>query len=133
MKTRKEQNRLPPFVAVFNETLDAPATKALSHGAFRLYAALKREFNPNMSDRWNGRVNLSLRRAQQEIGSKREQIIRWYRELQFYGFIVMTERGSLGLEGKGRAPRWRLTELPLVGKGANRTTAPQVTADAARP
>jgi hypothetical protein len=120
MKHRKIKNRLPPFLPLFNEMLDAPATKALSHGAFRLYAALKRQFNTNVSDRRNGRVYLSQRRAQEEIGSNREEIARWYRELEFYGFIVMTERGRLGLEGKGKAPRWRLTELPYMDAPATK-------------
>lgn len=111
MKNRKTKNRLPPFLPLLVDMLDAPATKALSHGAFRLYVALKRECNPHTPERRNGRVYLSQRRAHQEIRSKREQIARWYRELQFYGFIVMTERGCLGLDGKGKAPRWRLTEL----------------------
>jgi hypothetical protein len=31
--------------------------------------------------------------------------------LQHYGFIVMTKGGSLGINGKGTAPHWRLTEL----------------------
>jgi hypothetical protein len=52
MKHRKAKNRLPPFLPLFNEMLDAPATKALSHGAFRLYAVLKRQFNTNVSVRW---------------------------------------------------------------------------------
>lgn len=116
MKNRKSKNRLPPFLPLFNEMLDAPATKALSHGAFRLYVALKREFNSNISDRWNGRIYLSQRRAHEEIRSKREQIARWYRELEFYGFIIMTEQGCLGLEGRGKAPRWRLTELPYMNE-----------------
>ena len=111
MKNRNSKNRLPPFLPLLVDMLDAPATKALSRGAFRLYVALKRECNPNTSDRRNGRVYLSQRRAHQELRSKREQIARWYRELEFYGFIVMTERGCLGLDGKGKAPRWRLTEL----------------------
>lgn len=114
MKTRK--NRLPPFLPLLVDMLDAPATKALSHGAFRLLVALKRQYNPDSSDRRNGRVFLSQRRAQQEIGSNREEIARWYRELQHYGFIVMTERGRLGLEGKGKAPRWRLTELGFMNE-----------------
>ena len=100
--------------------LDAPATKALSHGAFRLYAVLKRQFNHNVSDRWNGRIYLSQRRAQEEIGSNREEIARWYRELQYYGFIVMTSPGGLGLDGKGKAPRWRLTELDCMREPATK-------------
>jgi hypothetical protein len=42
---------------------------------------------------------------------RHNEIARWFRELQFYGFIVMTKGGSLGVEGKGKAPHWRLTEL----------------------
>src|SRR5262249_31669189 len=34
-----------------------------------------------------------------------------FRELQYFGFIVMTEPGCLGVDGKGKAPHWRLTEL----------------------
>jgi hypothetical protein len=45
MKNRKTKNRLPPFLPLHIEMLDAPATKALSHGAFRLYAALKRQLS----------------------------------------------------------------------------------------
>jgi hypothetical protein len=118
MKHKKTKNRLPPFTPLFNETLDAPATRALSHGAFRLYVALKRQFNHKVSERQNGRIYLSQRDAQQEIGSNREEIARWYRELQHFGFIVMTTPGCLGLEGKGKAPKWRLTELPYMGERA---------------
>ena len=114
MKNCKTKNRLPPFLPLLNDMLDAPATKALSHGAFRLYVALKRQYNPDLSDRRNGRIYLSQRRAHQEIRSKRERIARWYRELEFYGFIVMTEGACLGLEGKGRAPRWRITEYGFM-------------------
>ena len=28
-----------------------------------------------------------------------------------YGFLVVTALGSLGVDGKGKAPHWRLTEL----------------------
>lgn len=37
--------------------------------------------------------------------------MRWFKELQYYGFIVMTSPGHLGVEGRGKAPHWRLTEL----------------------
>ena len=43
--------------------------------------------------------------------SSSSEIVRWFRELQYYGFIVMQKPGGLGVYGKGQAPRWRLTEL----------------------
>ena len=45
-----------------------------------------------------------------ETGSGASEISRWFRELQHYGFIVQTVAGCLGLEGKGKAPHWRLTD-----------------------
>jgi hypothetical protein len=108
MKTRKTRNK-QPYVALLNETSDTAVWRALSHGARVLYASLKREYNPGIQTRWDGRIDLSLRDAEERMGSKRGQIARWYRELQHYGFIVMTAPGCLGFEGKGKAPRWRLT------------------------
>jgi hypothetical protein len=105
----KNQNRLPPFVPLLNDTLDSPAWKALSHGAKVLYIALKRRYSVRSHN--NGWIYLSQRTAAQELGSHHNEIARWYRELQHYGFIVMTAPASLGVEGKGKAPRWRLTEL----------------------
>ena len=105
----KTKNRLPPFVPLLIDTLDAPAWRALSHGARSLYVALKRRYNVNIHN--NGRIYLSQRQAAQELGSHHNEIARWFRELQHYGFIVMVTPGVLGVEGKGKAPRWRLTEL----------------------
>ena len=112
MKHRKEKNRLPPFLPLLNDMLDAPATKALSHGAFRLYVALKRQYNSGNISTAGTVASISRSGdAHQEIRSKRDQIARWYRELEHYGFIEMTTPGCLGLDGRGKAPRWRLTEL----------------------
>lgn len=90
-------------------TLDAPAWKATSHGARSLYMALKRRYSSNFKN--NGKVFLSQRDAAEEIGTDTPRIARWFRELQHFGFIVMTSPGSLGVDGKGKAPHWRLTEL----------------------
>src|SRR5262245_8753104 len=45
------------------------------------------------------------------LGSGSVEIANWFRELQHYGFIEMTRQGCLGVEGKGKAPHWRLTEV----------------------
>lgn len=105
----KDKGRLPPFVPLLKDTMDSPAWRAMSHGAQALYIALKRRYN--MQAHNNGRLYLSHRKAIEEIRSSSNQITRWFRELQYYGFIVMMSRGYLGIYGKGQAPRWRLTEI----------------------
>jgi hypothetical protein len=105
----KQRARLAPFVPLLKETLDAPAWKALSHGARSLYVALKRFYNVNIHN--NGRIFLSQRDAAEQLGSGLTQIARWFRELQHYGFIRMSRPGGLGVSGRGVAPHWRLTEL----------------------
>jgi hypothetical protein len=74
-----------------------------------LYVALRRRYS--LTSHNNGWIYLSQRDAEDEIGSHRDYVGRWFRELQHYGFIVMTSEGSLGVDGKGKAPHWRLTEL----------------------
>jgi hypothetical protein len=54
---------------------------------------------------------LSYRAAIAEMKSSRRKIQEWFSELQHYGFIVLHKHGSLGVEGKGKAPHYRLTEL----------------------
>jgi hypothetical protein len=105
----KDKGRLQPFVPLLKETLDAPAWKAMSHGAGALYVALKRRYNRDFHN--NGKIYLAQRKAAEEIGSHTNQVSRWFRELQHYGFAVMMAGGCLGVDGKGQAPRWRLTEL----------------------
>ena len=108
---RREQlkNRLPPFVPLLIDTLDQPAWRAMSLGARLLYVAIKRRYSLNFHN--NGKLFLSQRTAARELLSHHNQIARWFRELQHFGFIVMQAPGFLGVEGKGQAPRWRLTEL----------------------
>src|SRR3974390_110522 len=105
----QQKNRLPPFLPLFIDTLDSPAWRAMSHGAQILYVALKRRYNYENHN--NGKIYLSQRNAAKELNSHHNEIARWFRELQHYGFIVMTTPGYLGLEGKGKGPTWRLTEL----------------------
>ena len=99
-----------PFVMLFIELLDAPAWRALSHGAKVLYIALRRRYNATIDN--NGKIYLPQRTAEKELHSHRDQIARWFRELEHYGFVVLTSKGHLGVHGLGRAPCWRLTELP---------------------
>src|SRR5262249_11836432 len=55
------------------------------------------------------------RNAIKELGrGSRPKIAEWYRELEHYGFIVLHRYGALGVDGKGKAPQWRLTELGVA-------------------
>jgi len=102
------------FFPMFHETLESPAYKQLSFGARALLTALRKHCVKN-----NGHVYLSQRDASKALGHKRRNdIANWYRELQHYGFIVQTEAASLGVDGKGKATHWCLTELPMR-KGNN--------------
>jgi hypothetical protein len=113
-RKHKDKGRLPPFVPLHISTMETPAWKALSMGARVLYAQIKRHHFVGAKNN-NGKIYLSERTAQEEIGGgTRDSIRRWFRELQHYGFIVQTEGGCLGVDGKGKAPHWRLTELPTL-------------------
>lgn len=117
-RNNPHHERLPSFVPWFLETVKAPAWRAMSNGARVLYMQLKTHHILN-----NGHVYLSQRKAVEEMGSQRRCIAVWFRELQYYGFIVMTDPGGLGVNGKGKAPHWRLTELPTRAKDGQRIPA----------
>jgi hypothetical protein len=72
---------------------------------------LKSRYSSNFKN--NGKIYLSTRTAAEELGSfsHRDNVRRWFRELKYYGFIDMVSPGHLGVEGKGKAPHWRLTEI----------------------
>ena len=106
---KERRDRLSPFVPLLIETLDSAAWRGMSHGAQMLYVAVRRRYSLKLHN--NGRVYLSQRKAAKELGSHHNEIARWFRELRHYGFIVMMTPGSLGIEGKGKSPHWRLTEL----------------------
>ena len=104
--SKKDKGRLPQFVPLLHLTIKTPAWLAMSHGAKALYIALKSHV-PNQRNE----AFLSHRDAAKEVGSCRRKIAEWFLELEHYGFIVMTQPRALGVEGKGKAPHWRLTEM----------------------
>ena len=115
MRRPKDKNRdiklRGQFIPVFFETRRTPAWKAMSMGARELYMALRCAHYVSFTNN-NGRVFLSERDALEELGAtNRESIRRWFRELEHFGFILKTAEYHLGVEGKGKAAQWRLTEL----------------------
>jgi hypothetical protein len=121
-RTSKDKGRLPPFVPVFVSTMETPAWKALSMGARILYLQLKRHHFIGAKNN-NGRIYLSQRNAMAEMGSgNRDSVRRWFAELEHFGFVVKTAEGSLGVNGRGKAPQWRLTELEAPNTDQPRAT-----------
>ncbi|MGC2077415.1 MAG: hypothetical protein WA728_15540, partial [Xanthobacteraceae bacterium] len=88
MKPRNK-GKLPVFVPLFKDTMNALAWRAASHGARSLFTALKSRYNRTLC----GAVYLSTRMASKELGSHKDRITRWFRELEYYGFIVMVSPG----------------------------------------
>jgi hypothetical protein len=110
MSRHKDKGRIEgPFVPMLIPTMESAAWKAMSPYARVVYYALKTRYGHKIRN--NGRIYLSTRDGAEETGFHKDTIVRSLRELQHYGFIVMTESGCLGVNGRGKAPHWRLTEL----------------------
>jgi hypothetical protein len=108
--SRKDKGRISgQFVPLLHEMMDCPAYIGMSPGARCLYHSLKRRV-----PRSNNRAYLSYRMARRELKAGFNKVKEWFAELEHYGFIVLAAHGSLGVDGKGKAPLWRLTELGHV-------------------
>jgi hypothetical protein len=112
--SRKNKGRIGgQFTPLLNATMDAPAWKQLSHGAKCLYVALRRRVLRERNTSY-----LSNRLAARELNCSRQKVREWFAELEHYGFIVLHAPGSLGVDGKGKAPHWRLTELGCTSRAS---------------
>jgi hypothetical protein len=76
MNKSKDKGRLRPFVPLDVEVTMSPAWRATSFGARLLYIHLKRRWSFKQKN--NGRLFLSHRDAQEEIGGSRDSISRWF-------------------------------------------------------
>jgi Helix-turn-helix domain len=108
--SRKDKGRIAGhFVPMLIDTMSTAAWRAMSPYARVLYVALKSRYSFKAKN--NGRIYLSVRTAAEETGLDKKTIARSFRELSYYGFVMMMNPGCLGVEGRGKAPHWRLTEL----------------------
>jgi hypothetical protein len=95
------------FTAMRYEVMDSAAWRQMSMGARILYIALIKPLSFNADN--NGKIFLSTRNAAKDLGANQESVCIWFRELEHYGFIVMTEPGTIG--PKGKATHWRITDV----------------------
>ena len=61
----------------------------------------------------NGKIRLSYRQAAAKIGIGINAVMGAFHQLQAKGFILITKRGSLGVEGEARGPTYELTDIGL--------------------
>lgn len=92
--------------------LERPAWRAISPKAQMLYIWLKLEWKGAQFNN-NGKIRLSCRQAGERIGIGVNAAAGAFHELQAKGFIVVTERGALGVAGEARGPAYELTELKM--------------------
>jgi hypothetical protein len=113
-KRRNGAGKLALFTAIFRHTTKSAAWKALSVGAKSTYVALQSLHN----DRAQNAVFISARDAVEVhgLGSYKEAVGLWFKELEHYGFIVMVQGAHLGAEGKGKSATYRLTDRYHAGK-----------------
>jgi hypothetical protein len=112
-RRHKDKGRIEGlFVPLLVDTMKSKAWRTMSPYACKLYIALKARYGFKLKN--NGRIYLSARTAAEETGLNRKTVARAFHELVHYGFIVMTEPGCLGVNGRGKAPHWRLTELSYM-------------------
>ena len=98
-----------PFVPLTHAVRCSPAWRALSLAARLLYLELRAKLSndPQVN---NGRVFLSTRDAAGALGVCQRTAMNGFRELQAKGFVKVTQLGTLGSEGRGKATLYRLTE-----------------------
>lgn len=109
--SKKNKNKQPPFVALYRTTIKSKAWKVMSVGARATFFALAYNYNTNMQNA----VYLSARTGSKELGVHKDTVTKWLRELEFYGFIALVEKGTIGVYGYGRATTYRLTDRPHAG------------------
>jgi hypothetical protein len=97
--------------------MQSAAWKEMGMGARMLYIALIKNLSFNADN--NGKIFLATRKAAVELGASQRTVCVWFRELEHFGFIVMTEPGTAM-----RAARWRITDVgwgKLDGTSIERT------------
>ncbi|WP_299596581.1 helix-turn-helix domain-containing protein [uncultured Tateyamaria sp.] len=105
------------FVQVHHWLMDTQAWLDLKPSAVVVYLSLKRQFDGTN----NGQIAASQRVLAMRTGLSRDTVQRALQELEAAGFLVVTQRGFLGVEGAGKATMYRLTELATAdGKPATK-------------
>lgn len=109
-RDRKDEARTEHWTKMIRNTMETPAWRALSTTAQALYPWLKMEWKGPQANN-NGRISLPVREAAERLGCNMKTAARAFHDLQAKGFLILTEHGRMGVEGKGAPPTYEITEL----------------------
>lgn len=118
-RDKRNEQRTEQFAKWVKHEAEREAWKALSFPARDAYMHLKVRCFAEGSKKWkkrlfsnnNGKVGMSPRNLAELMGCSEKTAARSLADLQAKGWIICTNLGYLGLEGKGVQSSWRLTML----------------------
>lgn len=122
MSDRKNKSVIDgPFSPQMENTSKTDAWKAMSAHTRVIYiTSVRSRFRGDWDQNNNGKIHPSARQIAAETGFTRNTAARGLREMKHYGFTAETSPAALGVDGKGKAAHWRLTELPYMGEPPTR-------------
>jgi hypothetical protein len=110
---KRKGEKLPPFTAIFRHTTKSAAWTALSVSARATFFEMQSNYNTKAQNA----VFLSARDGARKLGGVcKDTVMRWQRELEYYGFIIKVQGAHLGLNGVGKAALYRLTDRHYAGQ-----------------
>jgi hypothetical protein len=128
MSNRRKIRKQPPAVWLYRHTIKSAAWKASSVGARATYFVLASNYNTNMQNA----VYLSARTGSKELGANKDTVTKWLRELEFYGFIALVQRGTIGVASyrvlKANAARLSVAAGPTSLAAVTDSLSPSATA-----
>jgi hypothetical protein len=114
-KDPKRERLADHFTTLIRQNMETPAWKALTIHAQALYPWIKLEWRGPRANN-NGKIEMSVRQAADLLGCSRETAGRALHDLQRKGWLIVTEKASLGTEGAARGNKYEITEIPLPGE-----------------
>lgn len=114
-RDRRNEERAEHWTKMIRSTMETPAWRALGATAQALYPWIKMEWKGPKANN-NGKISLPVRVAAERVGCNKNAAAKAFHDLQAKGFLLLTQHGRMGTEGKGAAPMYEITELALPGK-----------------
>ena len=92
---KRKGEKLPPFTALFRHTTKSAAWTAMSVGARAAFFEMQSNYNTKAQNA----VFLSARDGARKLGGvRKDTVMKWQRELEYYGFIVKEQGRASRLE-----------------------------------